>query len=115
MKPQTAYWFWPFTAMYLFLFASNKLGYQFPQLIQNYLGDLLAIPITATLALCLLKFVHQQKNYILAKWQITYIVIVFCIAFELLLPLFMTRYTADIFDALAYLLGGLFFWHAMNK
>lgn len=115
MKAQTVCWFWSFVAIYLFLYASNKLGYQFPKPIQNYLSDLLAIPITATLALCLLKFVHRQKDYILAKWQIAYIIIVFCIAFELLLPLFMKRYTADVFDAFAYFLGGLFFWRIMNK
>jgi len=115
MKIQTAIWFWPFLATCLFSYSSNKLGYRFPDLIQFYLSDLLAIPVVATLGLCLMKFLRQQKHYVLLKWQIVYVVITFCFAFELLLPLLMRRYTGDILDILMYFLGGLFFWKMMNK
>lgn len=115
MKTSTLLWFWLFSAVYLAIYVSNRLGCRFPSLIQFYLNDLLAIPVVATLGLWLMKFGLEESNFTLKKWHLVYMVSLFSVAFELLLPLCMERYTADILDVLMYVLGSLFFWKVMNK
>lgn len=115
MKTTTLVLFWSFLGMYLFIYVANQMGYRLCNLFQFYLADLLAVPVTATLALWLMKYVRQGNGYVLERWHMVYVVALFCTVFEVLLPLVMERYTGDIIDVVMYIMGGLFFWNVMNR
>lgn len=108
-------WFWLFFLTYLFLYFMNRMGYNFPAPIQFYLADLFAVPVVATLAMWFTRWTLQKQDFTLPAILITFIVLLFSILFELLLPLVMKRYTSDPIDALMYAIGGFFFWKVMNK
>lgn len=108
-------WFWVFLGLYLYIYISKRNGIIFPPIVQYYLSDLLAVPVVASLSVWFMRWSLQRKKFVLQGWQVIFIVIIFSIVFEMLLPLFMKRYTADILDVLMYITGGLFFWTVMNK
>ncbi|MDR6782351.1 glycopeptide antibiotics resistance protein [Pedobacter africanus] len=108
-------WLWVFLTIYLSIYLVKTTGYIFPPPIQYYLADLLAVPVVAGLSMCFMRYLTQNKNCILKSWQVIFILILFSISFECLLPLFMKRYTGDVVDVLLYCMGSLFFWKVMNK
>lgn len=108
-------WFLSFFIIWLFIYSMNKSGYTFPNLIQFYLTDLLAIPVVGTLGLWFMRWVLNQKSFVLSYPQVLWIVLLFSCSFEMILPLFMDRYTGDPIDIGLYIIGGLFFLGVMNK
>jgi len=115
MKITTLVLFWSFLGTYLFIYVANQIGYRLCNPIQFYLADLLAVPVTATLGLWLMKHISRWSEYMLKRWHVIYVVALFCTVFEMLLPMVMQRYTGDIIDVVMYIIGGLFFWKMMNK
>ncbi|WP_124579329.1 hypothetical protein [Pedobacter sp. KBW06] len=93
----------------------NKSGHIFPDLIQFYLSDLLAIPIAGTLGLWFMRWVLNQRNFVLSPMQVLSMVLLFSCSFEMIFPFFMDRYTGDPIDIGLYFIGGLFFLRVMNK
>lgn len=108
-------WLWVFLTIYLIIYLVKKSGFIFPLLVQYYLSDLLAVPVVAGLSIQFMRWAMQDKSLILRAWQVIFITALFSILFEVLLPLFMERYTGDIADVLMYCAGSLFFWKVMNK
>src|SRR5688572_12226839 len=83
-----------------------KTGFTIP-LLQHYLNDLLCMPLVLTVTVFLQRsFFYRTSGYVLTSYQVGLAMAYFSLAFEVILPLFMPRYTADIFDVLAYSLGG---------
>lgn len=81
----------------------------------SYLDDLLCFPIILSVIL----FIHRQwrlknKYFILPISHIIVSVFVFVIIFELLLPCISLKFTADIFDIVAYVVGSIFFFKFIN-
>lgn len=108
-------WFWIFLVSYLAIYLAKMSGFIFPALIHYYFTDLLAIPITATLSMWFMRLLLQNRNLLLSRWQVTFIVIWFSVVFEIVLPLFMKRYTGDALDVLMYIAGGLFYWKMIRQ
>lgn len=104
-----------FLAIYLTLYLAKGAGFIFPTMIQCYLADLLAIPVVATLSMYFMRWLLQNKGFQLSSWQVIFIILLFSVAFEILFPLFIKRYTGDVIDVLMYIGGGLFFWKVMNR
>jgi len=115
MRMDTPKWFCVFFVICLFLYLMNKIGYVFPDLIQFYLSDLLAVPVVATLGMWFMRSILHQKNLILLRWQVVFIVLSFGVLFEWLFPVWIKRYTSDPIDVAMYIIGGIFFWKVMNK
>jgi hypothetical protein len=83
--------------------------------LQHYLNDLLFVPLTLTSAVFLQRnFVLRQPAYQLSKWQIGLCVVYISVMFEGVIPLFKTRYTADIRDIACYAAGGWLFYQFGN-
>ena len=81
--------------------------------VHSYLDDLLCFPIVLTFGLAAYRIFIP--NYILTKWHIWPLVIVFTIIFEIYLPTTSSKYTADILDPIAYAIGALAFSKFVNK
>lgn len=68
------------------------------------------MPVLANLGLYFLQFITQNNSLLLKPWQLIFVIISVSIYFEIVLPLCKpSRYTADIYDVLCYVLGGIFF------
>lgn len=81
----------------------------------THLDDILCMPIVLTLILAAERlyfnnpFFTHPKRYLLAT------VLLFCVVFEWLLPLLSAKYTSDILDVAAYIMGALLFQKTINK
>ncbi|MBK0403646.1 hypothetical protein I5M27_11665 [Adhaeribacter sp. BT258] len=79
--------------------------------LNNYLNDLLCLPLVLGTAVFLQRnLVLRQPDYALTGWQIGWVVIYFSVMFEAVIPLLVSRYTADFFDVICYAAGGWLFW-----
>lgn len=80
-------------------------------LLKNYLNDLLCVPLILGTAIFLQRNVLlRQPVYALSGWQIGWVVFYLSVMFEGVIPLFVSRYTADFFDVICYGFGGWLFW-----
>ncbi len=94
------------TTVYLLQFTDYKL----PTLLQNHLNDLLIIPIVLWIALTVLRTLLLSQNIRIPLSYIVIIVIGYSFYFEYYLPIVNARYTADPWDVICYILGGVFFY-----
>jgi len=84
-------------------------------LLKYYLNDLLCMPLVLTLTLFLQRtFTFRNPDHVFSKYQVGIAVLYYSLGFEVILPLFMSRYTADPLDVLAYALGGWYFYSYIN-
>ena len=92
----------------------EKAGLSYP-LLRYYLNDLLCMPLVLGLTLFLQRnFILRDPNHVFTKYQVGIAVVYYAVGFEGVLPLFMSRYTADGLDVVMYGLGGLFFHRFIN-
>jgi len=81
--------------------------------IHAYLDDFLCFPIVLTTGLAAYRWLWP--NYTLGAWHIWPMFVFFVVYFEVYLPGTSSVYTADAWDALAYLLGILVFQKYINQ
>ena len=90
-------------------------GWYLPQMVNNYLNDLLVIPIVlACCLICVRYLIHPDTK--LSAFPIISIVFLYSIYFEYYLPLHNSRYTADVIDCILYGAGGtlFYFWQKLE-
>ena len=75
----------------------------------NYLNDLLCMPIVLGIAQRTVRFLKSDSNLTLPVALQVVVTIMFALYFEGYLPQFNLRYTADVMDVLCYFLGMAFF------
>lgn len=93
----------------------RKSGHPVPVL-NGYINDLVAIPVIANLGLWFQRTVVIHNNYyVLSRRHIIFVVVYVSILFELVLPYYSKRYTADWVDVLLYAAGGIFFYRIENQ
>lgn len=76
----------------------------------SYFSDFLCMPLLLFYALWFLRKIKKSSALILSWKMIFFAWIYVSIVFELLLPKFAHKFTADIFDVLVYGLGGLLYF-----
>lgn len=87
----------------------QRLAYPLPSFINNYLNDLLAIPLTCWIILIVIRK-FKQSNFILTPLMIVMITLYFSVYFEWYLPQDNERYTGDYLDILCYSSGGIIYF-----
>ena len=84
--------------------------------LNGYIADAFAIPVIANLGLWFQRvFVYKNNGYVLKFGHVVFILIYVTLVFEIILPRYSNRYTADCLDAMLYIAGGVFFFRLMNK
>jgi hypothetical protein len=101
------------------LFIVNKTlemnGFFIP-FIHAYMDDLICLPIVLNIALFIFrKFIYGSGQYCFPVFFIITAVLMFSLAFEIILPSRSAVYTADAWDILAYSIGGIFFHLHFNR
>lgn len=115
MKTLLNAWFVACCLIWLVIITSRKTGHPIPFL-NGYLDDVIAVPVIANLGLWFQRvFVIKSNYYVLAPAHVIFIVIYISVVFEWLLPCYSSTYTADYWDVLLYIIGGIFFYMVMNK
>jgi hypothetical protein len=109
----------PFLQVCSFLYVLHTVLRQFVQIenafLNHYLNDLLCMPLVFGAAIFLQRnLVLRQPDYALNKWQTGLVTVYFSVMFEGVIPLFVSRYTADFFDVICYGLGSWLFWYFGN-
>lgn len=115
MRTLTNKWFVTFSLIWLVVYVSRRLGHPIP-FVNGYLTDLLAIPVIAQLGLWFQRrFIIKSDGYVLSVWHVVFIFAYVSVVFELILPHFSRKYTADCIDVVLYAIGGVFFYWVMNR
>ena len=107
--------FQAFLVFFIFwlIFHISKNWIIFPIFLNSYFDDFLVLPMVLTFSLFL-----QQKwvnpLFVYSKFFILSVVMYFGILFEIILPKFIPAYTSDIYDLIAYFIGGIIFHIIQN-
>jgi predicted membrane protein len=100
--------------IYLLVKGLRFIGHPLP-ILNGMINDLFCLPILLTLVLALQNFFFPKYcEAKLSLQKVLFMWIYMSIAFEVIMPLFSTRYTADWIDVPAYLAGGIFFYFFIN-
>jgi len=92
------------------IYCLQRLNVQIPSIINNYLNDLLCIPIILSISQFFVQKIKRDTKYVLKKNIIFFVVVYYSIYFEYYLPKITIRYTADILDVIMYCIGGYIFY-----
>jgi hypothetical protein len=108
----------PVFLLFCTLFTGNKMleiNGVFIPFVHAYMDDLICLPVILNIILFLFrKFIYPDDQYCFPLFFILSALLMFSLAFEVLLPLRSDAYTADPWDILAYSLGGIFFHFRFN-
>jgi hypothetical protein len=101
-------------ALFLINQALEQAGVFIP-LLFSYLDDLLAMPIVLTIVLAAERVYFRKENFVLPLGWVVGAVAAFSVFFELMLPPFSQKHTADWLDVVAYTLGAVVFHFTINR
>lgn len=91
------------------IYIAQKMSVPLPALVNNYMNDILCMPIVLHSCQLVLSYIKSNKG-IFAPIQIKItLTIIFGIYFELILPLYNIRYTSDWVDVVMYFSGMLLY------
>jgi len=99
------YIFWLFGLVYLWTL-NLKFFHPSDSFSNQYLADLVCIPIVLYLSVLIIRFLRWDSTFELTKLMIFFAVIYISFLFELVFPFFSDKYTSDWFDVLCYFIGG---------
>jgi hypothetical protein len=98
-----------FYVLALMVYLAQQLMIILPLTVNNYLNDLLCMPIVLKICQYAIRFIRRDKHLNIPVNISLTLTVLYSLYFELLLPLFHSRYTADAIDVVLYFLGLLFF------
>lgn len=85
-------------------------------LISDYGADFLAMPVVLGIALTVIRLMRKEwREYRFLIGHVLAGVILYFILFEFVYPRLTPRFTADLLDGIAYLLGGVLFYFTINQ
>jgi hypothetical protein len=94
------------TAVYIL----QQFNVALPSIINNYLNNLLCMPVVLTLCLIVLQFIKKNYSLTIPIFVIASITLYYIVYFEWFLPKVNVRYTADPIDAVLYIIGAMVFY-----
>ncbi len=98
-----------YCVIWIVIHSCRRLGAPIPWL-NGQLTDFIAVPVIAHLALTFTRtVVLRDSQYTYPLRYLLFIALYTTVVFELLMPAFSPKYTADILDAIAYGCGALFY------
>jgi len=105
---------WIFFLLCCFLFLciefSGYFNLNLPRWIRHHLKDFLCMPVVLGICLKVAQWLKQNKNLKINILLILGLSAFYSIYFEILLPPFMPRYTADFLDVIMYFTGAASFY-----
>lgn len=99
----------------LAVYLLQQLGVQLPYFIQNYLNNLLCMPLVLTICLIVLQYIKKNYWLTIPIFAIVSITLYYILYFEWYLPEVNSRYTADPIDAVLYIIGAIGFYFMQKR
>lgn len=94
----------------LLIYTMQRLNYPLPPIINNYVNDLLCLPLLLATMEFIIKRLKKDKYFKFPIGFVIFLASYYSIYFEYYLPTVNTRYTADWIDVILYFAGGLTFY-----
>ena len=98
-----------FVLIFILFEALKFTGVTFPIWATSYLNDFLCMPIILTICLKMVHYLTKDRLIKISIAQALALTFFYAIYFELILPQFVDRYTADLVDVLLYFSGAILF------
>lgn len=92
------------------IYASQKLAIPLPLLVNNYLNDLLCIPLVLGALIFIIRKIKHDPKFKLPLGFIFILSSYYAVYFEYYLPKINSRYTSDWIDVVLYFFGGILFY-----
>jgi hypothetical protein len=102
-----------FISYFIVRVLKKQSGINLPSFFKNYYTDLIFIPVALGIGYLVVKLLKRPKEVHMPLGLIIFQVIFNSVVFEYYLPNYATNaeaYTADYWDIVMYVLGGLLFW-----
>lgn len=99
----------------LTIYSMQRLNLPLPRLVNNYVNDLLCLPLVLGAITFVIRRLKKDKLFRLPLLFVLFIVAYYSVYFEYYLPQVTARYTGDIIDVGLYFLGGIAFFLFDNK
>jgi len=109
------YYFPVFCAIALSIYSLQRFQIPVADWLDDYVNDLLCMPIVLFVCQYVIRNIKSNPRLKMDAGQIIILTFAYAIYFELFLPKFNLRYTADIIDVLLYTFGAIFFYMVENK
>lgn len=97
------------------VYVCQRINITLPSIVNNYLNDLLCMPIVLALIQTIIRLSEKHKHYKIPLYLIFIIAIYYSIYFEWFMPKYNQRYTADSIDVFLYFIGGIGFYVIEQK
>ena len=97
------------------IYFAQRFSFPLPRIIQFYVNDFLIVPIILTVSLYFLRWSKNNASYQIPLWIVLYLSGLYTIIFEVFLPRFHPRYTADHIDIILYFASGFIFYMLQKK
>jgi len=94
----------------LTIYVMQRSGFQLPSLINNYVNDLLYLPLTLGAITYVIRRLKKDSYFELSIGFIVLLAIYSSFYFEYYLPQINSRYSADFIDVVLYFIGGFAFY-----
>ena len=96
------------------IYVVQRLQFPLPTIINNYLNDLLYIPLILGTIEFTIRRIKKDSSFKLPFGFVIFLAISYSFYFEYYLPKVNSRYTADWIDVILYFLGGIAYFFIGN-
>jgi hypothetical protein len=109
-KPLLKPYFLIAIALYIIVRLGRLSWYTPNEWVNNYMNDLLCMPIILTICLVGVRYLKRLPQFNLTPIMIFGMTTFYAVLFEYSLPNSSPLYTADIIDVIMYFAGAVFYW-----
>lgn len=99
----------------LSVYSMQKLNVSLPKFVNNYVNDLLCMPLVLGLLTFLIRYFKKDKYFSFPLAFVLLLATYYSIYFEYYLPKINPRYTADWIDVLLYFFSSIAFFIIQNN
>lgn len=99
----------------LSVYSMQKLNVSLPKFVNNYVNDLLCMPLVLGLLTFLIRYFKKDKYFSFPLAFVLLLATYYSIYFEYYLPKINPRYTADWIDVLLYFFSSIAFFFFQNN
>ena len=92
------------------IFSIQKSGIYLPEILNNYLNDLLCLPLVLGVISFMIRRFKKDKSFRLPMFFVLLMALYYSIYFEYYLPKVNERYTSDWIDVMLYFVGAVGFY-----
>ena len=97
------------------IYVVQRLQFPLPTIINNYLNDLLYIPLILGTIEFTIRRIKKDSSFKLPFGFVIFLAISYSFYFEYYLPKVDARYTSDCIDVILYFVGGIAYFFIGNK